>query len=201
VQRESTDEISTLFRALIRELDSGRYALTVGSESPVSPYVHILGRPHRTRSRSSSRPRGFTLVRLSPARDYLAYLDTCYPRLYETLRAGCNPDRPFLVIERWSRHVDLGERLLRLARTHDLNLRCVDYARGESRLNGLRVVFDRATYRWRAEPASVEDLLRDFPLRHGRRDWVSVMNPRWPVRRAARRLSLAARRAAAFLLT
>jgi hypothetical protein len=199
VLRNPTDDVSRLFRELIRELDAGRYDLTVGSESPVSPYEHILSRPERRRTRSSSRPRGFTLVRLSPAREYLAYLDTCYPRLYETLRAGCNRERPFLVIERWTQHVDLGERLLRLARTHDLNLRCVDYARGESRLNGLRVVFDRATYRWRVEPAAVEDLLRD--PRRRRRGWVSAMNPGWPIHRAASRLSVAARRAAAFLLT
>ena len=197
MQRDPTGDISKLFEALIRELD-GRYALAVGSESPVSPYVHILSRPDR-RGLSRACAAGFTLVRLSPARDYLAYLDTCYPRLYETLLGACRRDRPFLIVEHWTRHADLGERLLRLARAYDLNLRCVDYARGESGLNGVRVVFDRAIYRWRVEAGAVEDLLRDPRRRH--RTWVSAMNPRWPLHRAAGRLSVAARRAAALVLT
>ncbi len=199
VLREPTGDISQLFEALVRELHVGRYLLAVGSESRVSPYVQILSHPERKGPASRPRPASRTLVRLSPARDYLAYLDNCYPRLYERLHAACRRDRPFLIVERWVRHVDLGERLLRLARENDLNVRCVDYARGESRLNGVRVVFDRASYRWRVEEGPVEELLRD--PRRRRRSWASAWNLRWPLHRAAGRLSVAARRAAALVLT
>jgi hypothetical protein len=199
VMRNPRGDISCLFAALVRDLYLGQYELAVGSESRASPYVQILSHPERRGARARLTPAKRTMVRLSPARDYLAYLDNCYPRLYEHLHAACRPDQAFLVVERWVRHVDLGERLLRFGRENDLNLRCVDYARRESRLNGVSVVFDRASYRWRLEEGAVDELLRD-PRRRDR-SWTSALNPRWPLHRAADRLSLVARRAAAMVLS
>jgi hypothetical protein len=196
--RQPTSDVRALFESLVRELDAGGYLLAVGSESRTAPYVQILNRPERRSLAPALTAANRTMVRLVPAREYLAYLDTCFPRLYDRLLGECHPDRPFLVVERWVRYVDLGKRLLGFGRDHGLNLRCVDYARGESRINGLRIVFDHATYRWRIADGSVDELLQD--PRRGDRSWLASMNPRWPLHRMAGRLNFAARRAAGLVL-
>jgi hypothetical protein len=190
--------VQALFEALLRDLDHGQYALAVGSESRTAPFVQILSRPERRSLGPALTPGNRTMVRLVPAREYLTYLDACFPRLFERLLAASHPERPFLVVESWVRYVDLGKRLLGFARRNGLNLRCVDYARRESRLNGVRVVFDQVTYRWRIEEGSVDELLRD--PRDRKRTWLSMLDPRWPLHRAAGRINFVARRAAALIL-
>ncbi len=191
VQQVPAGDVSRLFEQLVRSLDEGGYRLSFGSESPSAPFVQVVTPPERRSLAATQTAARRTLVRLSPGPEYLVYLDSCFPRLYESLQPSCDPRASFLIVERWVQHIELGERLLRFAHDHGLNLRCVDYALGENRVNGARIVFDQANRRWRLEEGRADELLRD-PRRHDR-NWLSGLNPRWPLHRAARRVNSAAR--------
>jgi hypothetical protein len=185
------DEVRRLFEALVRELHDGGYLLALGAESWSAPYFQILSPPERRSLSPQVGPETRTVVRVYPSRAYFSYLENSFPRLYDRLREACHPGRPFLVVERWLPYVDLGNRLLRFTRDRGLNLRCVDYASGESRLNGVRVHFDPASHRWRVEDGAVDELLRD-PRRRSR-SWLSALNPRWSLTRMAGRLGVGGR--------
>jgi hypothetical protein len=184
-----------LFQQLVRSLDEGGYRLSLGSESPSAPFVQVVTPPERRSLAATHTVARRTLVRLSPGPEYLAYLDSSFPRLYKSLQPSCDPRAAFLIVERWVRHVGLGERLLLFAHDHGLNLRCVDYTMGENRVNGSRIVFDQASRRWRLEEGRADELLRD-PRRRDR-TWLSGLDPRWPLHRAARLVNSTARRAVA----
>ncbi|MFN2432530.1 MAG: hypothetical protein ABR599_06900 [Gemmatimonadota bacterium] len=195
----SVHEIPDLFQALVRDLHESGHLLACGTESFSGPYVQIRSAPERRSLTAGVTTSTRTTVRLYSYGAYLRYLENSFPTLFEQLAAACRPGRPFLVVESWVLYVRLGTRLLAFARDHGLNLRCVDFQHGESRLNGVRVVFDHGRHRWRALEGSVEDLLRD--PRSQRRSWVGAMDPRWPLGRTARRLNGVARRAAALALS
>lgn len=195
VQQVPAGDVSRLFEELVRSLDEGGYRLSFGSESPSAPFVQVITPPERRSLAVAHTAARRTHVRLSPGPEYLAFLESCFPRLFESLQPSCDPGAAFLIVERWVQHVELGERLLRFAHDHGLNLRCVDYALGENRVNGTRIVFDQANRRWRLEAGRAEELLRDPRGRD--RNWLSGLDLRWTLHRAARRVNSAARRAAA----
>ena len=195
--RDATLDVHQLFDSLVRELQAAGYVLSLGGESFADPYVQILNRPER-RSLAAPTPSSRTTIRLHRSDAYLRYLENSYPRIFEGLAAAVRADRPFLVVESWLPYVDLGQRLLAFAREHQLNLRCVDYARRESRLNGVRVWFDQARHQWRAVEGPVDEVLRD--PRRSRRSWAAAWNPRWALGRAAGRMNLAARRVGTLIL-
>jgi hypothetical protein len=199
VGREATPDVLHLFDALARRLREAGDRFIVGAESPRAPYLRIVSLPERRSLQGLVTPERRTSVRLVPFDEYLRYLESSFPRLYDELARACVPGRPFLVIEGWIRYVALGTRLAAFAREHALNVRCVDFAGNESRLNGLRIHFDLARHQWRISAGSVEDVLRD-PRREPR-SLADAWNPRWPASRVAGRVADAARRAAALLLS
>ena len=181
---EDSPELSDLFRRLVREIHAAGGLPALGTDGPQGPYLQVRSRPERREQAARLSASSRTTVRLYPHEAYLRFLENTFPSLHAELVASCRPGRPFLVVEGWLRYVKLGERLLRFARDNGLNLRYVDYQRGESRLNGVRVTFDHTTQRWRASEGSVEELLRD--PRGGRRSWMSALDPRWRLARAGR---------------
>lgn len=185
-------DVNLLFGSLIEELNAKEFLLAFGSEGPTGPYVQILSRPERRPLEVGITPHNRTTVRLQPYTSYLAFLESSFPRLGRAIAEACREDRPFLVIESWLRYVALGRCLLDFARAHGLNVRVLDYAGGESRLNGVRIRYDEAVHQWRAEEGSVDDLLRD--PRKRRRTLLARLDFRWRLKRLAARLSLRQRR-------
>lgn len=197
--REATPNVLRLFDGLARRLRDAGDRFMVGAESPQAPYLRIVSLPERRALQALVTTERRTSVRLVAYDEYLRYLENSFPRLYEQLVRSCVPGRPFLVIEGWIRYVALGTRLAAFARENGLNVRCVDFAGNESRLNGLRITFDLACHQWRLAAGSVEDVLRD-PRREPR-SLADAWDPRWPASRIAERVTDAARRAAALLLS
>lgn len=189
----ATSEVVTLFEALVGELSGAGYLLVLGSEGPDAPYAQVRSRPERKQVAERWNASSGTCLRFYPCATYLNHLENAFPRLFEDLAPACRPDRPFLVVERWIRYIDLGERLRRFAREHDLNVRCSDRASGETRVNAVRVRFDRRSHQWRLGEGAVEDLLRD-PRRRPR-SWLANRDLRWPATRLATRLGHAVRAA------
>jgi hypothetical protein len=197
--RETTPDVLRLFDGLARRLRDAGDRFIVGAESAQAPYLRIVSLPERRALQTLVTTERRTSVRLVAYDEYLRYLENSFPRLYDELVRACVPARPFLVIEGWIRYVALGTRLAAFARENGLNVRCVDFAGNESRLNGLRIYFDLACHQWRIAAGSVEDVLRD-PRREPR-SLAEAWDPRWPASRVAGRVADAARRAAALLLS
>jgi hypothetical protein len=182
-------EVGPLFTALVAELHNAGYFVSLGSEDPSAPYVQILSRPERRELVSRLNPQVRTTVRLYLYDAYLDYLARSFPRLLERFEIATRRGRPFLVIEEWIPYIDLGRRLLDFAREHDLNLRCLNHGRMESRLNGLRVYYDRVSQEWRVTDQSVDEILRDPRSRS--RSWLERRNPWWSMGRAWKKFSAA----------
>ncbi|MBA2564653.1 MAG: hypothetical protein H0V09_04430 [Gemmatimonadetes bacterium] len=193
-----SSDVNRLFDALVEELRGSGYVLVAEGETHGGRSVQIETPPER-RPHAGVTPGRRTTVRLYDADAYLPYLENSFPRLCDRLMLACRAQRPFLVVEGWIRYIDLGQRLLRFGVQNELNVRCVDYSRGESRLNGLRVYFDRSSNQWCTGEGDVQELLRD-PRRRSR-SWTSSLDPRWHLNRTVLRLNSAARRAADVVLS
>jgi hypothetical protein len=185
----SSSEVKRLFGTLVKELRESKFRLAYGSDGFSAPYIQVLNMPERRNSVPGVTTSNRTTIRICTYDEYLQYLENTFPRLIDQLTAACLRERPFIVIEGWIRYIELGKILLSFARTHTLNVRCVDYGQCDSRLNAVRLHFDEGAQQWRIATGPVEDLLRD-PRRRGR-SWSARWNPRWVLGRKTARLGLA----------